>query len=584
MEFEFKQKAMPARLNRLVSESCVALSITYVLIAITTAGDEDILKSNMNTKEYGEMECVVSKRYLNLPVRAGEKKVRMQLTIGGETVRISNIELSDNPSFWVFMDVSEFEGKTATIGFDGLPHTSKAVELIEQSDEIKGAQDLYNESLRPQFHFSQKRGWNNDPNGMVYYEGEWHLYYQHNPYGWNWDNMHWGHAVSKDLVHWDEMPIALYPWSMAREHCFSGSAVIDWNNSAGFQEGDERVLVAAFTDTGCGESIAFSNDKGRTFTYYEGNPVVKHAGRDPKIVWFAPGEHWVMAVYDEEGGRGIAFYSSTDLKNWKRESKLNGYFECPEIFKIPVDGDAKNTRWVVFAADAQYAIGEFDGKRFTPEDEGKHQLHWGSYYASQTFSHAPDHDGQVADGEAVESNRRRIQIGWARINMADMPFNQTFSFPTELTLRSTADGIRMFGEPVAEIENLRKKTHQRKPATLTDTDHCDLATAGDLLEIMAEFSVGDAVSFGVDIGGTKVEYDMFRKQLMGMPLAPEDGRIRMRILVDRPMIEVFGNGGRVIMTSPFRSDGNIESISAFSNGGSTKLVNLEVHELESIWR
>ena len=145
---------------------------------------------------------------------------------------------------------------------------------VVSSDTIQGAEDLYREKHRPQFHFSSRRGWNNDSNGLVFYQGEYHLYYQHNPYGWNWGNMHWGHAVSTDLVHWQELPIALYPRQFG-DWCFSGSAVVDADNTGGFKAGEQDVIVAAYTSTGRGECIAYSNDQGRTFTDYPGNPVVK---------------------------------------------------------------------------------------------------------------------------------------------------------------------------------------------------------------------------------------------------------------------------------------------------------------------
>jgi fructan beta-fructosidase len=251
-----------------------------------------------------------------------------------------------------------FRGKVAELRVNALVPGSGGLKIVDQTDEIKGADSLYDEPLRPQFHFSQKRGWNNDPNGMLYHDGEYHLFFQHNPYGWRWANMHWGHAVSKDLVHWEELPTALFPWTQAVAHCFSGSAVVDARNTAGFQSGDEKTIVAAFTDTGCGEAIAYSNDRGRTFTYYEGNPVVKHKGRDPKVIWYEPGGHWVMAVYTEQdASRAIAFYTSPNLKDWEYQSRLDGFYECPELFELPVDGDPANTRWVVFAADAKYVLG-----------------------------------------------------------------------------------------------------------------------------------------------------------------------------------------------------------------------------------
>jgi fructan beta-fructosidase len=443
--------------------------------------------------------------------------------------------------------------------------------LIVQSDEIPGAADFYSEALRPQFHFSQMIGWNNDPNGMVYYDGEWHLYLQHNPYGWKWGNMHWGHAVSKDLVHWEQLPIAIYNKKRG-DWAFSGGACVDEHNTAGWQTGTEKVIVASWTSTGRGECLAYSNDRGRTFTEYEGNPVIKHGGRDPKIIWYEPGKHWVLAVFDvsEEDGRAIAFYSSKDLKKWKLESKLKGYFECAELFELPVDGDKENTRWVVFAADARYAIGDFDGKTFTPQHEDKHRVHYGNYYASQLFSNSPD--------------GRRIQIGWARIAMPGMPFNQTFSFPHRLTLRTTADGIRMFAEPVKEIETLHKKKHTVGKTTLAPDRPANLEVSGQIFDIRASFDIGTATAIGLDIGGNRINYDVKAGKLNGADLDPVDGKVTIQVLVDRPMLEICGNRGRVYITSAREKKGDVGTVTAFADGGKAELVSLEVNELESIWK
>jgi fructan beta-fructosidase len=463
-----------------------------------------------------------------------------------------------------------FRGKVAELRVNALVPGSGGLKIVDQTDEIKGADSLYDEPLRPQFHFSQKRGWNNDPNGMLYHDGEYHLFFQHNPYGWRWANMHWGHAVSKDLVHWEELPTALFPWTQAVAHCFSGSAVVDARNTAGFQSGDEKTIVAAFTDTGCGEAIAYSNDRGRTFTYYEGNPVVKHKGRDPKVIWYEPGGHWVMAVYTEQdASRAIAFYTSPNLKDWEYQSRLDGFYECPELFELPVDGDPANTRWVVFAADAKYVLGRFDGKTFTPEHEGKHQVHWGAYYASQLFTGAPE--------------GRHIQIGWGRINMDGMPFNQMMTFPCELALRTTDEGIRMLAAPVKEIELLHQRKHALQTVQVQPGEPVTVPTRGRLFDIRAEFEVGQASVFGLQIGDTRVTYDAAKADLMGMPLKPVEGKIRIQILVDRPSMEICGNDGRVYQTRAFRSEDEIEAIQVFAEGQPVQLNRLEIHELKSIW-
>lgn len=513
----------------------------------------------------------LERKYLNLPVQNGAPKRRMELLVDGVAVRAFNIELAPRePDWWAHLDIRPLAGKEAVLQVNALTPGSTGLKLVDQTDQLKDAQTLYDEPLRPQFHFSQQRGWNNDPNGLVYYDGEYHLFFQHNPYGWGWDNMHWGHAVSKDLVHWEQLPIALYPWTQAVAHCFSGSAVVDAANTAGFQTGDEAVIVAAFTDTGCGEALAYSNDRGRTFTYYAGNPVVKHQGRDPKIIWYEPGEHWVMAVYTEQqGARAIAFYTSPNLKEWEYQSRLDGYFECPEIFELPVDGDAANTRWVVYAADAKYAIGRFDGKTFTPEHEGKHQVHWGAYYASQTFSGTPD--------------GRRIQIGWGRIEMNGMPFNQMLTFPCQLTLCSTEEGLRLLAKPIQEIERLHQQRHSLSAMQVAPGASVAVATSGRLFDVRAEFEVGKAPTFGLQIGDTKIVYEVAKAELLGMPLKPVAGKIRLQILVDRSSLEICGNDGRVYQTRAFRSDAEIDSIQVFTSEAPVQLNSLDVYELKSIW-
>jgi len=518
-------------------------------------------------------DFTVNKTYLVIPIHNGAKGCRLTLTVDGKPVRRYGTGLAadaESVDWYAFFTIERYKGKRATVSVNRA--TKEGFALIRQSDHIPGEEKFYTEPLRPQFHFSQKVGWNNDPNGMVYYDGEWHLFFQHNPVGHGWGNMTWGHAVSKDLVHWKQLPNALFPSTMAKGACFSGSANIDHNNTAGFQTGDEKVMVAALTDTGAGEAIAYSNDRGRTFTWYEKNPVVKHKGRDPKIIWYEPGKHWVMAVFDQrEGSGGIAFYTSPNLKDWTYQSRIAGYHECPELFELPVDGDAKNTRWVVYAGDAKYVLGSFDGKTFTPAHEGKHRVHWGNYYASQRFSNPPD--GRI------------IQIGWARIGMKGMPFNQTFSFPCRLTLHKTPDGIRMFAKPIKEIALLHKKKHALGRTAVKPDAPASVKTAGRLFDIRATFDVGDkAKTFGVQVGDRKVTYDVAKAKLEGMPLAPVDGKITMQILVDRPMIEVCGNDGRVYQTKPFHSKDEIESVRAFAGGGPVDLVSLEVYELKSIWK
>jgi fructan beta-fructosidase len=527
-----------------------------------------------------ERTILIEKDYVNLPtLRHSPDVMPMHMYVDGKFEYLLYMRMAPKePDLWMSMDARRFKGKK--VRFTVEPHMlpgKGGLRMLYQSDEMVHSKGLYDEALRPQFHYSQRTGWNNDPNGMVYYDGEYHLFCQHDPHNWLGANGFWGHAVSKDLVHWEELPLALYPYPVAKQHCFSGSALVDEDNVAGFQTGSEKTILAFFTDTGCGESISYSNDCGRTFTYYKNNPVLKHPGRDPKVIWYEPGNHWVMAVYDDTPaiGPNIAFYSSKNLKDWEHQSHLPGYYECPELYQLPVL-DAKGnptqvSKWVTAAADGAYAIGEFDGKTFKPDHKDKHRVFHGAYYAAQTFSQTP--------------HGRRIQIAWARIDMPDMPFNQTFTFPHELTLRHTPDGIRLFAEPVREIEKLRKKQHQVSGKALTENAPVELNVAGGLFDIRATFELGDASKIGLAFGTEEVTYDVKAAKLDWAPLKPVDGKISIRVLVDRPMLEICGNGGRVYVTKKRANPGPaaIPVVKAFAAGGRARIVHLEVNELKSIW-
>jgi fructan beta-fructosidase len=500
----------------------------------------------------------------------------VSLFVDGKRVRHFNAELAraeDDVSFWAHFDLSPFEGGQARVVASG-PDPSR-VELVRQGDTYPGEERLYAETWRPQFHFTSRRGWNNDPNGLVFYEGEWHLFYQHNPAGWAWDNMHWGHAVSDDLVHWRELGDALFPWSDdARGHVFSGGGFIDWKNTSGFQDGDEPPLVVAFTDTEAGESLAYSNDRGRTLTAYEGNPVVEHKGRDPKILWHEPTRRWVMVVYDETEERAIDFYTSADLKEWRFESRLPGFFECPELVEMPFDGGA-GSKWMVFAADGEYVLGAFDGRVFRPDHEGKRRLWYGNFYASQLYSDAPD--------------GRRVQIGWARGNdYPGMPFNQGMTVPVDLSLRNTSDGPRLFGMPVPELESLRGE-HRSRPATdVPPGDNSLAGLTGDVFEIDTTLEIDDTVVVTLAVGGTKIVLNAKTKTLRcGGVEAPlpgdEDGRVRLQILVDRGSIEVFAGDGQVVLAEGVLLPRGDKALTLHTVWGKARMVSFDLWRLQSIW-
>ena len=518
---------------------------------------------------------VVEHRFLHLPVRTGGSKTRLKFTVDGETVREFDIELAEGkPDFQVFSDLDKYKGKTLKIHVDELADP-KMLDAIAQADTVPDADGTYKEKHRPQFHFTSRRGWVNDPNGLVWQNGECHLFYQHNPFGWNWGNMHWGHATSPDFVHWTERPIAITPHAYG-DWAFSGSAVVDAANTAGFQTGAQAPLVAAYTSTGRGECIVFSNDRGWTWTEHPGNPVVKHGGRDPRLLWHKATNQWVMAVYDEGDKRqSIAFYTSPDMKTWTFASRIDGYYECPDLFELPVDGEPNKTLWVLYAADAEYVLGRFDGKAFHVESgPGKHTLWHGDFYAAQTFSEAP--------------NDRRIQIGWGRgIAFPGMPFNQQMSLPVDLSLKTTPDGVRMFAAPVPELESLRIEKHDFSNETLKPEANPLNALTGDLFEIKLAANPGAAEAVELNLRGIPLVYDVRKQELVcrqvKAALKLVNGELRLHVFLDKGSIEVFGGDGRAAVSVGAVPDDDDHAIGLFCRGGEAALRTLEVYPLRSAW-
>jgi len=538
-------------------------------------------------------QFVVQNKYLVIPIDDDpfypnqHKPVRLYID-NREVLRYEPIlaHTAREADWYAHFDIEKYEGKQARVE---TWTTGEGLALIRQSDTVPGEESFYKEPHRPQFHFTQKVGWNNDLNGLVYHNGTYHLFYQHNPVGLYWAQMTWGHATSTDLLHWKQQPVAIHRGTMARGDAWSGSAAVDKFNTAGW---GTNTLVAFFTDTGAGESIAYSTDNGNTFTYYENNPVVAPGGRDPKVIWYeydaadtplstgaaALGGHWVMARH------GMSFWASTDMKDWALQSELPGYHECPEIFELPVDGNKGNTRWVVYGVDAQYAIGRFDGRTFIPEHEGKHRVHYGPYHASQTFNNTPD--------------GRRIQMGCVPI-AGPAPYQQHISFPHRLTLRITTDGIRMFAKPIAEIARLHGTKHAIPAGTLSSGVARSTSVRGKQFDIRAGFRVDTADEVVISASGLSIVYDAINRKLnvggeeyrplnpfwstVNVPLAPVDGAIDIQILVDASLMEIVGNNGRVFITAKHGYQGLVDRLSITANGGSAYLNSFEAYEVKSIW-
>jgi fructan beta-fructosidase len=536
--------------------------------------------------------------FLNFPVSFNEEdEVKLELIINHKVVRDFDIFLPDSdPDFWVFLDISDFKGEKAWLKTK-YGEEKKGLNMVYQSDERKYLENVYNEKHRPQLHFSSMRGWNNDPNGLVYYDGEYHLFFQHNPYGIWWGNMHWGHAVSTDLLHWKQLPEALYPDEVGV--AFSGSAVIDYNNTAGFKSGNENVMVAIYTSTFLPDeeqeeegmhpmerqSIAYSNDKGRTWEKYEGNPVIgdrsKELGsgndRDPNVFWHEPTQKWVMILFERIG---LSIFTSDNLKEWQFESHFETFWECPELFELPVDGNKDNTKWVVYDAGGDYVIGDFNGRKFKKES-GPYTYFNGEFYAAQTFENIPESDG------------RRIQIGWATIESPDMPFNQMMAFPTELNLRTTNNGVRMFNEPITEISKLHTREYKFENITLKEVNEKIRNISSDMLHLKFVVENVNIMTYGLNIGDDQIGYTIrnnsfiYNDESMIFKYLPELAakKIGWEIIVDKTSIEVFIDSGRFTMVLPRELESNENALEFWSDNGSELKINaLEVYEMKSIWK
>lgn len=492
--------------------------------------------------------------------------------------------------------------------------------------------NYYTEKHRPQFHFSPEANWMNDPNGMVYYEGEYHLFYQYYPDSTVWGPMHWGHAISKDLIHWEHLPIALYPDSLGL--IFSGSAVIDWNNTTGFGSKENPPMVAIFTyhnmegeKTGRNDfqtqGIAYSLDKGRTWTKYSGNPVLPNPGirdfRDPKVSWNKEMNKWIMvfAAHDR-----VKFYSSSNLKEWTHASDFgmelgahSGVWECPDLYPIKVEG-SDETKWILMVSinpggpnggsATQYFVGNFDGRSFIPEIEGTNWVDWGrDNYAGVTWSDIPASDG------------RRLFLGWmSNWDYANVVpttiWRSTMTFPREIKLKKVDGKFLLTSIPVKELELIREPNTSSTIQSETisgekeiDLNGVNLSQCEIIIDLAFEKEVPE--SFGlvlenslnetVKIGYSKSEskffidrtnggkYD-FSDKFTGTAWAPYaiKNQVQLHLLVDAASVELFVDEGDLVMTELLFPTEKFNKLSVFAENGKIELKSGSLISLNGIWK
>ena len=475
----------------------------------------------------------------------------------------------------------------------------------------------FDQPFRPQFHFSPQEHWTNDPNGLVYLEGEYHLFFQYNPFGDQWGHMSWGHAVSRDLIHWQQLPVALPEENGVM--IFTGSTVIDERNTSGFCKEGRPCMVAVYsgyTPESAGkkslqtQNIAYSNDRGRYWTKYAGNPVLDlHMTdfRDPKVLWSKESKQWVMAVSLPDDHK-VRVYASPDLKNWKQISDFgpagatSGQWECPELFELPVEGRSGQTRWVMKVglnpgglqggSGEQYFVGQFDGTEFKNENPTSLTL-WTDYgkdcYCALTFNSLP-------------KTHSPVMIGWMdnwqyAAKLPENPWRGQMTLPRKLALRQTADGIRLFQAPIDELQELAnsKKTVKAGKTQLASSHTYRLQLQADL---------GSASDVGwkfTSTGGkyTLIGYDK-QKQLLYVDrthsgtVAVSDqffsrieaplklnGRLTFDVVVDRSSMELFADHGAVTMTNLVFPDPGVSAMEFYANGGTAGKVSALITNLKS---
>ncbi|WP_395744344.1 sulfatase-like hydrolase/transferase [Prosthecobacter sp.] len=538
----------------------------------------------------------------DLPARLGA-----ELLIDGKVVRAASATEIKDPSkamLWRTWDVRDLAGKTAQIRVnDQSPLGSIAVDSFAQSNKAKGlpvdASVLGYESLRPQYHYTALSGWLNDANGLLYYQGTWNLCHQHRPP--DVSGITWGHAKSTDLLHWQRLPEAI---QIAKGNgvAASGSGMVDWKNRSGVQRGEQPPLLFFYSEHDKSKSgdrinqcLAFSNDAGKTFELYQGNPLLVTPAtkdRDPKIFYHEPSSAWIMVLSLSRNNKDrehatYGIFRSPDLKSWKLIQELgpgSWYWECPDMFELPIDGDSTKTKWVFQKGSGDYILGTLDGHKFTPETDPIRTNWGGNFYGAQSFTDAP--------------NGRRVHLGWMSTgkdgpkSWPGMPFNQQMSFPRELTLRTTPEGPRLFSEPVAEIEKLYTKTQEVKPATLAPGTNALKDISGDLLDIDLELDLQKAEQVILNLRGDQIFYDVKEQRLRitgrdrefaMLSLKPQNGKLILRVLLDITSIELFGNHGEANHARDFFPNPSNHTLSLTTKGGSAQLSKLIVHELKSVW-
>lgn len=564
---------------------------------------------SLNAKQLVKINLRADSSYLYIPISDNSPKVEFSILdeIGIHST-ISTIRIANDSSFtWVTYPISQYRGTNIEIQIDCEDVPVFGLKKIYQSNNrLTPSLD----PLRPNFHFSPKVGWMNDPNGMVYLDGEFHLFYQYNPYGNKWGNMHWGHSVSKDLISWEELDIAIFPDTTG--DVFSGSALIDKNNTAGF---GKNAMVAIYTSNGKSQtqSLAYSTDNGRTFTKYKNNPIIPNPGipdfRDPKVRWEETFNKWIMTLAT---GQTVTFYESKDLKSWTKLSEFgegigchNGVWECPDLFPMDYNGEAK---WILLSSinpggpnggsATQYFIGSFDGIKFKA-DSIAYPL-WLDYgrdnYAGITWNNLPQDDN------------RKLFVGWmSNWDYAeDVPanaFRSSMTLARELVLKNNGKHLFLASTPVSEILSYTK-SYKNYDSMIVDSSNVQNIPIDSLSSYSIEMEIEPGVTKNIGLClknelneritytfDLKKEIISFERKNSGLTnfnsrfssgsvaALPVRSSYKLRLFIDTNSSELFLEDGEIVITNLFFSNKPMNQIEFSSTDKNYEIKNIRINKI-----
>ncbi|MBR1767815.1 MAG: DUF4980 domain-containing protein [Prevotella sp.] len=530
--------------------------ILMVAALLVTLSADAQVKPMVLSENHAMVRLETGNKYVLLPVeeKAENANVRV-INSDNQTTRRPNVRLAvDNVDYYVPFEIKD--GQTLDIIFPGDRRKTGPIKDFACWKEMKFSNDFdttNREKFRPSYHHTPLYGWMNDPNGMFYKDGEWHLYYQYNPYGSLWENMTWGHSVSKDLIHWEALPLAIEADAIGT--IFSGSCVVDKNNTAGF---GKDAIIAFYTSAAESQtqSMAYSTDGGRTFTKYDKNPVVTFNApdfRDPKVFWYEGTNRWIMML---AVGQEMQIWSSANLKDWNKESSFGseygchgGVWECPDMLKI---GD----KWVLicninpggpFGGSAtQYFVGDFDGKKFTCESMPKvtKWLDYGKdHYATVSFSNAPD--GRITVLAWMSNWQYANQVPTKQFRSAN-------SIARDLGLFKDGEETYVSVTPSKEMLAVRGAKIKKPSAT------CEIIVdVKGTMELTLSNAKGEQVVMNYDaqkqtfaMDRTKSGDSSFSEAFAATTVAPTHGNMKqLRIFIDNCSIEAFASDGKMAMTN-----------------------------------